>query len=244
MDLVSSVRYRFGFISDMVVFTVFLSFLMLTNSGVSLADRYAYSNYKALLLYGYIAWMLAIAAISTASNEIKNELQRGTFYLKLNSKYSVIVLYLGKLIATIIIQIFISIGIAIIARLLWNISLIFNFTIVIVLIVSTFGMFGIGLLIAGIQLLYKRTGAITLIVQMGLLFITDTLPTNEYLIHITKMLPLTLCNEIIRNQVVKTVDLYTIISLIVSSCIWLGIGIAFFQMCLKKAKKKGTLLMY
>ena len=29
MDLVSTVRYRFGFISDMTVFTIFLAFLML-----------------------------------------------------------------------------------------------------------------------------------------------------------------------------------------------------------------------
>ena len=53
MDLVSTVRYRFGFISDMTVFTIFLAFLMLSNSGVSLAEKYSYADYKGLLLYGY-----------------------------------------------------------------------------------------------------------------------------------------------------------------------------------------------
>ena len=244
MDLVSAVRYRFGFISDMTVFTIFLAFLMLSNSGVSLAEKYSYADYKGLLLYGYIGWMLAIAAISTASNEIKNELQRGTFYLKMNSRYPIVVLYIGKLIAAIVIQLVITVIIAVLAKLIWKVALRFNAMILAALIISTFGMFGIGLLIAGVALLHKRTGALTLIVQMGLLFITDTVPTSDLLAKITQVVPLISCNEVIRKSLAGTSDTRALILLIAFSALWLAIGIIAFNLCLKKAKKNGNLLMY
>lgn len=244
MDLAATVRYRFGFISDVVVFGVFLSFLMLSNTGVSLASRYEYVDYKALLLYGYIAWMLATAAISTASNEIKNELQRGTFCLKMNSKYSIIALYFGKLIAAIIVQVAVVIVIALLAWAIWDVRLTFNGIIAAALLISTFGMFGIGLLLAGVALRHKRIGALTLIVQMGLLFITDTIPTSEILVKLTKVLPLTSCNEVIRNSLTGIFDGNSFILLLASSAIWMAIGIVCFKGFLKKAKKNGNILMY
>ena len=244
MDLISTVRYRFGFISDIMVFTIFLAFLMLSNSGMSLAEEYGYADYKGLLLYGYIAWMLAIAAISTASNEIKNELQRGIFYLKMNSRYPIVVLYIGKLIAAIIVHLLITIIIASLSRLVWKVNLQFNIMILLALLISTFGMFGIGLLIAGVALLHKRTGAITLIVQMGLLFITDTVPTSKLLSKITQVLPLTSCNEVIRKSLAGTFDAQCFIMLIVFSTIWLIFGTVSFNLLLNRAKKNGNLLMY
>lgn len=244
MDLCSTVRYKFGFISDTVIFTIFMAFLMLSNSGASLTQRYNYANYRELLLYGYVAWMLAISAISTASNEIKNELQRGTFYLKMHSRYPIIVLYIGKLIATIIIQLFITIIVAVIARLLWSVDLHFNLIILAALLINTLGMFGIGLLIAGVALLHKRTGALTLIVQMGLLFITDTLPTSDVLANVTLILPLTSCNEVLRSSLVGTLEVRSIIFLILFSAMWLTVGAICFNLCLKRAKKNGNLLMY
>ena len=244
MELLSSIRYKFGFISDMIVFVVFMVFLMLSHTGMSLAEKYGYEDYKGLLLYGYIAWMLAIAAISTAASEINNELQRGTFYLKMNSRYPIVVLYIGKLIAAILMQLVITIIIALLAKFIWKVSLHFNFVILAALIISTFGMFGIGLLIAGVALLHKRTGALTLIVQVGLLFITDTLPTSDVLAKITCVLPLTSCNEVIRNSLAGTTDVRSLIILIASSAVWLAVGIVAFNLFLKKAKKNGNLLMY
>ena len=185
--------------------------------------------------------MLAISAISTASNEIKNELQRGTFYLKMHSRYPIIVLYIGKLIATIIIQLFITIIVAVIARLLWSVDLHFNLIILAALLINTLGMFGIGLLIAGVALLHKRTGALTLIVQMGLLFITDTLPTSDVLANVTLILPF---NEVLRSSLVGTLEVRSIIFLILFSAMWLTVGAICFNLCLKRAKKNGNLLMY
>ena len=130
------------------------------------------------------------------------------------------------------------------AKLIWKVALRFNAMILVALIISTFGMFGIGLLIAGVALLHKRTGALTLIVQMGLLFITDTVPTSDLLAKITQVVPLTSCNEVIRKSLAGTSDTRALILLIAFSALWLAIGIIAFNLCLKKAKKNGNLLMY
>lgn len=244
MDLASTVRYRFGFISDTAIFTVFLAFLMLSNSGASLAEKYGYADYKGLLLYGYIAWMLSVAAISTASSEIQNELQRGTFYMKMNARYPIVVLYMGKLIASILVQIAITVLIAALAHAVWEVRLQFDPVILLALLIGTFGMFGIGLLIAGVALLHKRAGALTMIVQMLLLFITDTLPTSDVLSRITRVLPLTSANEVIRTSLAGGFDARSLIVLVACSALWLLLGTVAFNLFLKRAKRNGNLLMY
>ncbi len=60
-------------------------------------------------------------------------------------------------------------------------------------------MYGIGLIVAGIAIYFKRTGTIVFLIQTALLFVTDTVPTSDAILKITHYIPLTRCNEILRQ---------------------------------------------
>lgn len=54
MSISSMVRYRFGIISDIIVFSALLSAFLFSDSGQSYSWVYNYSNYKELLVIGYM----------------------------------------------------------------------------------------------------------------------------------------------------------------------------------------------
>lgn len=244
MKILSTWRYKFSVISDIVVFSLLMIFFLTSRTGTSLSEKYMGADYRTLLLVGYIAWTLSISAISSVGNEISSELSKGTFYRKMHSKYPLVILYLGDLIASFVTQIVVIAGLLIIAKVFWNVSISFSFTIVIALIINLLGMYGIGLIVGGLSVLYKRIGAIVLLIQLGMLFITDTIPISQSLLAVTKVIPLTSCNEVIRTCLSNNVDTYSFVMLLLSSAIWIIIGGIVFYMSIRKAKRRGNLLYY
>ena len=67
------------------------------------------------------------------------------------------------------------------------------------ILLESLGMYGIGLIVAGIAIYFKRTGTIVFLIQTALLFVTDTVPTSDAILKITHYIPLTRCNEILRQ---------------------------------------------
>ena len=244
MDLSSTFRYRFGVVSDIVVFSALLIFLVLSDTGSSLSVKYQYDNSKALLLLGYIAWILAVSAISSISRVVSEELQRGTFYRKMHSRYPLQFLLFGRLLASIFFEIIITIVLIILAKTVWNINIPVHIFIILTIMISTIGMYGIGLIIAGLAVYFKNTGSIVFLVQLGLLFITDTIPSNTAILSVTKWLPLTICNDIIRSYLSDDSINSSFLVLCLSSAVFLVIGILSFSIMVRRAKKKGNLLFY
>lgn len=74
MDFLRSIRYRFGMISDLLVYFALFTVFMVTDSGNSYAQTYHYGNYKELVLLGYVAWIYAISAISNVAGSLQSEL--------------------------------------------------------------------------------------------------------------------------------------------------------------------------
>ncbi len=87
IEITSILRYRFAFVSDVLVYTLVFALLMVVDAGQSLSRRYAYGDYRALLFSGYIAWTFASAAISTSVGDTSGELMKGTLYRKLQSRF-------------------------------------------------------------------------------------------------------------------------------------------------------------
>ncbi len=55
MSIQSTIRYRFGVISDVIIYSAILSFFLLSNSGQSYAEMYENVDYKIILVIGYLA---------------------------------------------------------------------------------------------------------------------------------------------------------------------------------------------
>ena len=74
----------------------------------------------------------------------------------------------------------------------------FYLVIILSIIISTIGMYGIGLVVAGMTIFYKNIRSVIFLIQMGLLFITDIVPVSDGILSISKILPLTSCNLIVK----------------------------------------------
>lgn len=241
MDISSTFRYRFGIVTDIVIYSVLLIFFLISNSGKSYQDVYHYDNYKELLVVGYLAWIYAVTAITSISQIVSGELRQGTFYKKYNSVYPLQALLFGRMIAALIIQSIVVLIVLLAAVLFGNIAIGIQPFAIAAVIISTIGMYGIGLVVAGMSIFYKKIGSILYIIQLCLLFVTDTIPASQ---SITLLLPLTLCNTVIRKSIAGISYTADFMKLIVSAIAFLVLGICVFQWYLKKARKKGNLLFY
>lgn len=244
LDLLRSFRYKMAIFSDIIVFTFLLCFFYVSNTGASFATQYGANNYKTLLLLGYIAWSFSIAAISNTSSQITGELQRGTLFYKLNCNIPLQILYIGDLVSAIFIQAFVILLYSLVTHFIFNVTYYIDIYILISLLICILGMYGIGLIVAGLSLYYKRIGSIIFLIQICLLFITDTIPTAPIITNISKILPLTLCNTVIRTIFLQKNYTTYFFQLVFLSFVWFILGYVIFNIFLRLAKKRGNLLLY
>ncbi len=188
--------------------------------------------------------MYAVTAITSISQIVSGEMKQGTFYKKYNAKYPLQILLFGRLVAALVVQSIVMLAVIIIAMLIGNVSMIWEPVIIVAIVISTVGMYGIGLILAGMSIFYKKIGAFNYLIQLFLLFITDTLPTSENISSISKILPLTSCNFIIKKALDQQNYIDEFVLLCISSLVFLFIGYMIFEYFLLKARKKGNLLFY
>ena len=89
MDFLRSIRYRFGMISDLLVYFALFTVFMVTDSGNSYAQTYHYGNYKELVLLGYVAWIYAKRA------DTRNLVQEGILKISVTVSVWRIICLLG-----------------------------------------------------------------------------------------------------------------------------------------------------
>lgn len=242
MELSGAARYRFGIISDLLVYLVLMIFFMISGTGQTYGSAYHYADYTELTLVGYIAWVYTSAAIVSMPQAVENELRQGTFHRKWSSGYPLQWLLFGRVTAALLLRNAVVLGLIAAAYFVGQIRIPINMTLMYAVFISTVGMFGMGLIIAGLALFHKKTGAVLYLVQMVLLFITDTIPTSEALKTIAGIIPLTICNQCLRLSVSGNDSFPWIIRLTVASGIWVTVGSLLFHYYTNKAKRKGNLL--
>jgi ABC-2 type transport system permease protein len=197
-----------------------------------------------MLLFGYVAWTLATAALSSSVDSISTELKKGTFYRKLQSRCSIIVLLFAELVASVLIELIVIAVLLVISRAIFGVHLTVTAAGVVSILISTVGMFGIGLIMGGLTILFKRIGAVTLLLELGLLLATDTIPTNTTVLLFTRIVPLTSCNAVIKNSLVGASCAEDLLFLTASSALWVLFGSFVLKRCIRSARKKGNLLFY
>ena len=159
--------------------------------------------------------MYAVTAITSISQIVSGEMKQGTFYKKYNAKYPLQILLFGRLVAALVVQSIVMLAVIIIAMLIGNVSMIWEPVIIVAIVISTVGMYGIGLILAGMSIS-----------------------------SISKILPLTSCNFIIKKALDQQNYIDEFVLLCISSLVFLFIGYMIFEYFLLKARKKGNLLFY
>ena len=245
MNLLAAFSYKFGIISDIIVFGILQVLLFFGDTGSSLSNTYVSGNSKELLLIGYIAWVLSCACITTIGGEIKHELMSGTFYHKMKAKVPISVLYIGKLLAALLMQIITIVSLLAISFFLFKIKIDFNPFIVLNLMVCMIGMYGLGLIVAGFAVIYKQINSLVFIIELILLFVSDVLTKNDSLQFLVNIIPLSYCNDLSRKSISNTPILpFDLLKYIILCSVLLVIGIFVFNSMLKSARKKGNLLQF
>lgn len=244
MDLKSTFRYRFGIVTDILTMTLLLSFFFISDTGSSLENTYGFSNPKSLLLLGYILWNISVSIISTLSNEINIEARNGTLPNLFYSKAPIELILFARTISALLVNIIVILVMVLFSNLIFGVKLDFSFEIIPPILICIVGMFGLGLTISGISVYFKKVGSLVLLIQIGMLFVTDTLYVEDGISQISRFIPLTHGNDILRKIASGISYGDTLTSLIIMSFLWLVIGIVSLRFFINRAKSKGNLVMF
>lgn len=242
-DLKAQARYRFAILSDIGILVVLFIFFLMSNTGTSFQSEYG-GDYRSLLLIGYLVWTMAISAISTLANSINFEARNGTLQNIINSVYPVEWTLFTQFVSSQVINLAVIFALVIVSRAAFNIHLSLKLEMLIPILFCILGMFGLGLIIAGVSMVVKKVSSLIFFIQLFLLFITDTIPTNETLLMFTRYIPLTLTNIILRKIISDQPYQKDLVLLMIVSVITLVVGVVVFRFFKNKARDKNILLLY
>ena len=240
-------NYRMNFISEIITMVVLYISLIFMNSGNSLTKLYSTSDIsnRELILIGYMLWSFSIMAINTISDTIACESTAGTLEHKYMSIIPIEILNIAIFIQSFIIEALIVGVILIISKVFLGISISFNLISIGVILITLIGMYGMGMILGGVALKEKKIGKIVFIIQVIFLFVSDTITDISSNILISKIIPLTLGNDLLREAIIYgNVSLNKLLFLILISILWVSVGIIIFKIFEKKAKKDGILGYY
>lgn len=247
LKLEESWNYKTNFISEVITMLILYLSLLFMNSGTSLSYAYTTSavNSKSLLLAGYMLWSFSIMSISIVNDTISYESTTGTLEHKFISIVPIFVLNSAIFAKAFLTESIVVIILLIVSKIFFGITITFNLYSIFIILITSLGMYGIGMILGGLALKVKKIGKIVFILQVLFLFIGDTITNISNTIYISKILPLTLGNELLRySLVLGNINFNKLLILVLCSITWIFIGIVIFKFFEKTCKKEGSLGYY
>jgi len=245
-NLKEFVSYRIGFISDIIVISIIYFSLIFFGSGTSLGNYYGGSNdSKTLLLLGYVFWNFSIGIVNSLTSELSSEAVKGTLEQKFMAVVPISYLILGSALTTLIIEfvemsliVFLSVTIA-------KVGIYVNWIVLLSLTITLIGMYGFSLILGGIAIKEKKIGNLNFIIQILLLFLTDTVTKTNIPVELNKIIPLTQGIDIARKSIsgiaITTGDWMSLIGFTV---LWLIVGKLIFNYFVNYSRDNGILGNY
>lgn len=245
MNIFELKAYRFSFLVDIIIFCAIYSFLIISESGYKLSVYYSNeATSKELILLGYAMWILSISAINTICSEIRQENIKGTLEQKFMAIVSFQWLLVGKIISSLLMQI-VEVGIILtLSLILFNFVLKVNLLIILFMLLTFIGMYGFSLIIGSIVINKKKIGQLNLIIQLGLIVLSDVFTVSNISI-ISRFIPLSIGNHIIRlSYTGLKIPLQDILLFIIVCGLWFVVGIILFNKAIENVKLNGSLSVY
>jgi len=193
---------------------------------------------------GFFYWFFASTVISEGSISISYEKQVGTFeqlYLKPTSLLliltirTVIWMFIGFIKTLILFPIIL---------LALDINFIISIQVLPIFIITMIGLYGFGVFLSSLTLLYTKTASFESIISYLFLFFTGAIiPLSQLPTQIgdlSKFLPLTLGIEMSKNAIkFNEIVPRELLLLSINSFIYLLLGIVFYKFVISKGKKSG-----
>lgn len=211
------------------------------------------------MLIGLMVWYYGVHAIDLVALIIEEEAEEGTLEQIFMTRTNFIIVLMNRIISQIVFDTIKGIFVFTLCIITFKISPEFILSVnwfwtLVIFFISLAGLYGIGYIVAGLSLVYKKTSAIAGAFSNILLFFTGVIiDVNKLPVifqFLSKILPLywgmkTLDELVISDfNIVQVITGSSFITLMVSVVVWILIGVTVFECFKKKAIARGTLNQY
>jgi len=250
---ISLLRYPIETISGLCITVLFFMALLFGAKMMAGKLPLDFGDTTKGIMIGYLIWLLTTSSIQTMSNEVFAEELEGTMEQVYISPAGPIYLLLSRSIVDLLFSIMALPFIFYLLQILTGIYLDFNFLSILPILVLTFiGLCGFGFILAGITLIFKKIGIVSLILPFfpfGLVVLPlENLSSNLQILVF--LLPLAYGAKLIRLVVLQNQGFITlfingeILILLLNSLFYLSLGMFVYKILEKIAKEKGLLAHY
>ncbi|WP_170105241.1 ABC transporter permease [Desmospora activa] len=229
------------FIFYVILMALFLGFNTFAGQMDHFGEKIEY------VVAGYLIWIFALTAMQSIGWEVYTDMQRGTMDQLYMTPISVWKILLSRMIGKVLIQ---SSGVALLTivsmvttGVYLNTDLI---SIIPILLLTLFSMFGIGFIVAGICILIKQVDNLLILFQFLLMsFVYIPIEKAPFL----KYFPCIYGVDMLKQTMINHVSLWEFsvgdfAFLLVNSFVYFCLGVGLFRLCENTAIKKGILGKY
>ena len=243
-------RYKFDTISDVLsLYVLFMSmFLGLKIFGgyMGVSPLKMGSNLEAFVA-GYFMWTIMMMAYSDTAYSVMHDADKGTLEQLNMSSISLSRILTVRSFSNLLVYLLTSVVLLLIIMTTTNYWLqIKIFSMLIPIIIGIFSILGIGLIFAGLALIFKRIKSLLNITQYFLIGLVIINPSSEIVSSVLPFRP-TIENiylVMLGGCSFADFSIYNYIIMVANSLFYFGIGLLIFNQCIKVAKNKGLLGQY
>jgi ABC-2 type transport system permease protein len=229
-----------GIVGTTIIFYgLFLSTRYIAGPGFQFGDRLD------SIIVGYVLWALMLFILGDIAGGLQQEARTGTLEQLFLSPYRPAIVFLTRAFASLLINLFINLGILLLIIVLTGSQLSFPLTLFPPLLTVLLGAYGVSFAMGALALILKQVQQLLSVFQFALLFLF-TLPVETWtgtLRSVGWLLPMAPGAGLMRDVMARGLDLNWgswVIALINGIC-YFGVGIFLFQWSEKMAKRQGKL---
>lgn len=196
------------------------------------------------LVFGYLLWVFALSAYGGVTKSIIEDNQKGFLEQLFLCPSGYVKLMLARALVEILWSIFFVTLMAVLTMAITDNWLDMNFvTFFALLFVAAPSLAGLGFIISGLTLNFKRVGTVAALFNIGFMGMVaiDALPFNIF-----TLLPFTAGASLARDVVLngEAINLVHLAIVAANSAVYLAIGIFFYSLLEKRAKRLNLLGQY
>lgn len=248
--------YKLNAISTVIMWGIIFPVLLVTiqnvaeNAGIDFGVRRQTES-----LIGFLVWRLSVGVLVSVPDMIEQEARTGTWEnVMVSSFISPLWLILLRMLALSFRAFLETALLGVILTFIFGLPITVTPAAILVALLILMGIWGVGLALAGLAMVYKAIGSITSIVaNLGFMISGALVPINGlgFLFTILKVVfPLTWGIDVLRQVMVWESDMAILIGsreffgLLGQTGLFITLGLFLFQWSLNKAKERGELGSY
>lgn len=243
-QLLLLIRYPLNLLAGLL--TMYVFFAMIFFGGQAIAAEAIADNLEGLII-GFFLWTMAWVAFSDLTWNLTREAQWGTLEQLYMTIHGFEVVMLVKSVVNVLLSFLrgaiILVLMMLTTRTLLNVDVL---TIVPLVAVGLFSVVGVGFVFGGLAIIYKRIESVFQILSFGLIAVIAAPAGSQPLL---KLLPLTQCSYLLRRAMEDGVRLWEFAPaelgvLVANSAVYLLLGVGFFRLAQRRARKLGVMGHY